>query len=94
LKAYRRFPKEEVLDIFPTYFYGPVDKFPAPKAIIFQRGTQFLSYTVWLFFLIAFLVVRRKYLRVRDNIFVQKNRIPASMDTARAGFEVVPDYAA
>lgn len=62
--AYRHRPKELVMDIFPTYAYGPVNKFPAPRAAIFQKTTSFLSSTIWLFFLVGFLLARRKYLRL------------------------------
>lgn len=74
-KAYKQYPKEEILDIFPTYSYGEVNVFPAPRAIIFQRVTKFLSYTLWLFFLIAFLLVRRKYKRLASKKYVWNNRI-------------------
>ncbi len=64
LKAYNRYPPDEILDIFPNYTYGDINKFPAPRAIIFQKLTKFLSYTGWLFFLTAFLAIRRKYLQL------------------------------
>lgn len=64
-KAYARYKPAIIMDIFPTYFYGPVNKFPAPKAIVFQKITLFLTYTIWFFFLIAFAIVRRMYLRVK-----------------------------
>ena len=81
LKAYGRYPTAEVMDIYPTYAYGPIDKFPAPKAIIFQRITIFLSYSIWLFFLVAFLLVRRAYRRigkiiVYDNVFPMRTIQP------------------
>ena len=63
LKAYRNWPKEEIMDIFSNFHYGAVNTFPAPRAIIFQRATAFLSYTIWLFFLIGFAIVRYKYVR-------------------------------
>ena len=74
LKAYQQYPSEEVLDIFPNYFYGPVNTFAAPRAIIFQQLTKFFSYTIWLFFLIAFILVRKNYLRLSKN-YVRNNRI-------------------
>jgi hypothetical protein len=74
LKAYRQYPSEQVLDIFPNYFYGSVNTFAAPRAIIFQQLTKFFSYTIWLFFLIAFILVRKKYLRLSKN-YVRNNRI-------------------
>ncbi len=74
VKAYHQYPMEKVLDIFPNYSYGTVNTFAAPKAIIFQRLTKFFSYTIWLFFLIAFILVRKKYLRLSRN-YVRNNRI-------------------
>jgi hypothetical protein len=74
LKAYHQYPPEKVLDIFPNYSYGAVNSFAAPKAIIFQRLTKFLSYTIWLFFLIAFILVRKSYLRMNSH-YVRNNRI-------------------
>jgi len=75
LRAYSRNPKEEILDIFPTYSYGPVNKFPAPKAIIFQRLTLFLSYSIWLLFLAMFIFIRRKYLRMGKRAYAQNQII-------------------
>src|SRR5258706_3714588 len=74
VQAYHQYPMEKVLDIFPNYSYGTVNTFAAPKAIIFQRLTKFFSYTIWLFFLIAFILVRKKYLRLSRN-YVRNNRI-------------------
>ena len=73
--AYHRYPKEKVLDIFPSYAYGPVNKFPAPRALIFQKTTQFLSYSIWLFFLILLIVVRRKYLRLVRKSFAEGSMV-------------------
>jgi hypothetical protein len=73
-KAYRQYPSEQVLDIFPNYFYGPANTFSAPKAIIFQKLTKFFSYTIWLFFLIAFIFTRSKYLRLSQH-YVRNSRI-------------------
>ncbi len=64
LKAYKQYPPNEVLDIFPTYTYGEINKFPAARAIIFQKLTKFLSYIAWFFFLFFYLIVRHKYLRI------------------------------
>jgi hypothetical protein len=72
LKAYHQYPREKTLDIFMNYSYGAVNTFAAPKAMIFQKATKIFSYIIWLFFLIAFIIVRKKYLRlsrqhVRNN---------------------------
>lgn len=61
LKAYKQFPKEKVMDLFPNYSYGVPNTFAAPQAIIFHKVTKFLSYTIWSFFLFAFIWARRKY---------------------------------
>lgn len=61
LGAYGKYSKEMVLDIFPNYFYGKPDVFPASRAIIFQKITKFLSYTIWTFFLFLFIVIRKRY---------------------------------
>lgn len=62
--AYNHWNPERLHAMFSSYFYGKVDRFEAPNALIYQQVTKFLSYTAWVFFLIAFLVVRRKYLRL------------------------------
>lgn len=73
-KAYSRYPSEEILDIFPTYAYGPVNKFPAPNAAMFQKVSGILSYTIWLFFLAAYLFVRRRYKRIISTQHVWNSR--------------------
>ena len=62
--AYSHWEAGRLHAMFSKYFYGKVDKFEAPNALIYQQATQFLSYTAWIYLLIAFLVVRRKYLRL------------------------------
>ena len=61
VKAYKQFPKEKVLDLFPNYFYGATNASAAPRAIVFHKITKFLSYTIWSFFLLAFIWARKKY---------------------------------
>ena len=75
VKAYGRYPRNEILDIFPTYTYGEINKFPAPKAILFQKLSKILSYLIWFFFLFLFLIVRFKYLRLTSNSDVRNSRI-------------------
>lgn len=75
IKAYKQYPAGEVLDIFTNHFYGPVNTFAAPRALIFQKLTKFLSYTIWLFFLLAFILVRKKYLHLSCQSYVWNNRI-------------------
>lgn len=60
-KAYPQYSKEYVMDVFTTYTYGAVNTFPAPRAILFQKVSLFFSYTMWSFFLLAFIWVRKKY---------------------------------
>ena len=73
--AYKRYPSEEILDIFPNYSYGAVNEFPAPRAFVFQKLAKILSYTIWLFFLIAFIFVRRWYKRLSSKKYVRNSRI-------------------
>ncbi len=75
LKAYRQYPKEEVLDIFSGYRYGNVNASSAPRAYFFQQATKILSYTFWLILLAAFILARRKYLRLSHRTHVRNNRI-------------------
>lgn len=76
LKAYSRYSEDYVFDVFTTYKYGTVNAFPAPKAIIFQKISKFLSYTMWFYFLLAFIVVRRKYKRLGMPKLVRSQRRP------------------
>lgn len=61
VRAYPQYSKAYIMDVFTNYSYGGVNEFPAEKAIIFQYVTKFLSYTLWSFFLLAFVFVRKKY---------------------------------
>jgi hypothetical protein len=67
VKAYSRYPKEQMLDIILNYSYGPVNTFPAKKAMVFHKATKFLSYTIWLFFLAGFVVTGRAYRRLKSK---------------------------
>lgn len=75
LKAYNHYPKEKVMDLFKNYSYGKVNAPAAPKAYLFQRVTQFLSYTIWTFFLVAFILVRKKYLKLSRQPYVRNRRV-------------------
>lgn len=66
---------ERVKGLFKSYFYGKPNTFEAPNALIYQRVTKFLSYTSWIFFLAAFIFVRRKYLRLTANTNVWNSRV-------------------
>jgi hypothetical protein len=74
LKAYAQHPSDLILDMFPNYSYGSVNEFPAPKAMLFHRITKAFSYTLWMIFLAAFIVVRRKYLGI-DNAITRTGAI-------------------
>ena len=93
LKAYHQYSTELVLDLFPSYFYGPVNTFAAPHAIIFQKLTKFFSYTIWLFFLIAFILVRKKYLRLSRN-YVRNKRIRIPRIESGTSQVYYPNYSA
>jgi hypothetical protein len=90
-KAYAHRSSEEILDIFPTYSYGPVNKFPAPKALIFQKATHFLTYTIWIVFLIAFMIVRRSYLRIKRKMPAHGMKVLHRMESVPASV-YYPDY--
>ncbi len=75
VKAYSKYPREEILDIFPTYTYGEINKFPAPRAIVFQKATKLLSYLAWFFFLFFYWIVRYKYLQLSSQSHVRNRRI-------------------
>lgn len=75
LQAYRQYPKEKILDLFASYSYGKVNAPAAPRAHLFQLVTQFLSYTLWTFFLLAFIWVRRKYLKLSSQPNVRHRRV-------------------
>lgn len=88
LKAYPNHSKEYVMDVFTKYSYGAVSVFPAPKAIIFQKVAKFLSYTMWSFFLLAFIWVRRKYKRIGKPRLVKSQLRPFMIKRS------IPEYSA
>lgn len=81
LSAYGKYSRDMVMDIFPNYFYGKPDEFPAARAILFQRISKFLSYTIWTFFLFLFIVFRKRYQYFSSAAAMSKgakNRFPGS----------------
>jgi len=88
VKAYHHLPAAEVMDLFPNYAYGKPNKFPATRAMIYHKASKFLSYSLWLFFLAAFFIVRRR-LRV-----INKNRLANSMHMQPVSQVYYPDYKA
>ncbi len=75
LKAYSNHSPEKIMDVFPTYVHGTPDKFPAPNGIIFQKASKFLSYSCWLFLLLAYFIVNRWYNRVTLKHYVRNRRV-------------------
>lgn len=75
LRAYKQYPREKVLDLFTSYTYGKVNAPAAPNAFIFQKVTKFLSYTIWTFFLVLFILVRKRYLRLSYQKNVRNRRV-------------------
>jgi hypothetical protein len=94
IKAYNHYPKNEILDIFPTYTYGEINKFPAPRAMLFQKLTKFLSYIVWFFFLSLFLIVRLKHLRLSNQTDVRNRRIHFPQSQTGTSSSYYPGFAA
>ncbi|MBC7947569.1 MAG: hypothetical protein H7Y42_06795 [Chitinophagaceae bacterium] len=64
VSAYNHWAPERLLGMFNNYFYGKPNRFEAPNALVYQHITKFLSYTTWMFLLLAFLAVRKRYLRL------------------------------
>lgn len=94
LKAYKQHPQSKVLDLFTHYSYGPVNQFPAPRALIFHKISKILSYSGWIFFLAAFLLVRRRYRRLINNLYVRNSRISLPQSEARSSSSYYPGITA
>jgi hypothetical protein len=60
-QAYRAYPKGKMKDLLDNRGYTEANVFPAPHLYLFQQVTKFLSYTIWMFFFLAFILVRKKY---------------------------------
>lgn len=82
-QAYHKQDPAKVDALFPTYFYGKVNESLAQNATIYQRATKILSYSIWIFFLLTFLWVNRKYVRIRNRHYVRNRRI--SLSTLQPG---------
>ncbi len=59
LNSYRYWNKNQIIKLFPTYFYGETDAPIAQRATFFQKMAYGLSYSLWLFFLVSFVCVTR-----------------------------------
>jgi hypothetical protein len=60
VKAYQYRESETMLKMFPTYFYGKPNKIEGLNALMYQKATKILSYTLWIFFLALYFIARRK----------------------------------
>jgi hypothetical protein len=77
-KVYIKEDPVKIATLFPSYFYGKVNEPLAGKAAIYGSITKFLSYTIWIFFLLAFSWARRKYLRLSNYRYVRNRRFSLS----------------
>jgi len=77
-KVYIKEDPVKIATLFPSYFYGKVNEPLATKAAIYGSITKFLSYTIWILFLLAFSWARRKYLRLSNNRYVRNRRFSLS----------------
>lgn len=59
-QMYFKQDKDYIEKLFLSYSYGPVNKFPAANARIYQYMTKFLSYTSWLLLVLLYLFVQKK----------------------------------
>jgi hypothetical protein len=66
-KFYVSRDKDLIEKLFPTYFYGPVNKFPAPNARFFQYVTKYLSYTAWLFLILLYFYLTKGLTRLKKK---------------------------
>ena len=65
--VYNKPGKADLEKIFPSYSYGPVNKFPARNARAYQYITKYLSYTLWLWIGLAYLLIRRKFIQAKTQ---------------------------
>lgn len=75
---YTKEDRNFVEKLFLSYTYGPVNKFPAPNAIVFQYMTKFLSYFSWVPFILLYLLVGRKV----NNTTKNKNKSSTQVSKA------------
>ena len=65
--VYNKPGKESLENIFSSYSYGPVNKFPARNARAYQYITKYLSYTLWLWIGLAYLLIRRRFIQLKTQ---------------------------
>lgn len=92
-QAYAGHEQERAVALFGTrIFYGDINAFPAKTGKLYQLACWVLSYTIWLFFAICFILARRKYRSLASN-YVRNSRIhfPQPQPARSAGS--YPDFA-
>jgi len=72
-KLYFRDDKEYIEKLFASYSYRPINKFPAPKARVYQYITKYLTYSLWLWFSLIYFMISRKL------VFTRKQEICAEL---------------
>lgn len=59
--AYPKDSRDFVMALYSTYQVGKEGKLPGANARLFQQGTKFLSYSLWLFTGLAYLILDKRY---------------------------------
>lgn len=77
VKAYQNRNSEAMLKLFPTYVYGKPNKIDGLNALMYQKTTKILSYSIWLFFLFLYFIVRKKEIKMAQ--LEDKRITPKSM---------------
>jgi hypothetical protein len=76
IQAYKdRMDPQKIMPLFGNYFYGKPNERLATRAIAYQQITKFLSYTIWIFFLFAFIWVHRKYRSLSYSQYVRNRGV-------------------
>ena|SRR5215469_14744415 len=60
-KLYYKLDNQYAEKLFRAYFYGPVNKFPAPHAIVYQYITKYLSLGSWLIFMLIYWGLNKRW---------------------------------
>jgi hypothetical protein len=47
--------------LFSGYFYGPVNKFPAPRAIVYQYVMKYLSFGSWAILVLIYWALHKRW---------------------------------
>ncbi|HEV8286804.1 MAG TPA: hypothetical protein VGQ09_20985 [Chitinophagaceae bacterium] len=80
--SYHYWDKNHIAKMFPSYFYGSPNGSIAPRATIFQRITYILSYSLWLFFLFAYVLVN-KLLPSKKRRYIPQPQLSWYFNTAK-----------